>query len=139
MGKHLSIVQEYTNAVKIDEVKLKQFLAQIKVWEYARMTEQNYRDMSPIDCFALLEDYYIYMNKVAGQGIDSATANRIKNDKTIKLNKEVAGPNQNFPTTLVAENKKTKICLKLLRNLSGRNLVILVNYAAIITLKKLIR
>ena len=41
MEKYLSIVEEHTNSVNIDEVKLKYFLAQTKVWEYTRITEQD--------------------------------------------------------------------------------------------------
>ena len=108
MEKYLSIVEEHTNAVKIDEVKLRQFLAQTNVWEYARITEQDYLRISPNDRFTLLEDYYAHMNRVAGQGIDSATANQIKNAETIKLTKQVAGPNQNFSTTLVAKSLKNE-------------------------------
>ena len=109
MEKYLSTVEEHTNMVNIDEVKLKQFLAQTKVWEYATITEQDYREMSPIDRFALLEDYCTHMNKVAGQGIDSATANRINNASTIAMTKQVAGPNQNFSTILVAESKNENV------------------------------
>ena len=69
MDRYLSTVEEHSN-VAINEVKLKQFLAQTKVWEYARITEQDYKDMSAVDRFVLLQDYYSYMNKVTGQGID---------------------------------------------------------------------
>ena len=64
MEKYLSIVEEHANVGDIDKIKLKQFLAQTKVWEYARITEQDYKNMSDIDRFALLQDYYSYMNKV---------------------------------------------------------------------------
>ena len=69
MDRYLPIVQEHTN-LAIDEVKLKQFIAQTKVWEYAKITEQDYKEMSAVDRFALLKDYYSYMNKFTSQGID---------------------------------------------------------------------
>ena len=67
MDRYLSIVEEHTN-LAIDKVKHKQFLAQTKVWEYARITEQDYKDISADDSFALLQDYYSYINKVTNQG-----------------------------------------------------------------------
>ena len=56
MEKYLSIVEEHFDQ-DIDDKKLKQFLAQTKVWEYARMTEQDYKDMSVVDRFELLKGY----------------------------------------------------------------------------------
>ena len=109
MKKYLSIVEELSNVVKIDKVKLKQFLAQTKVWEYARITEEDYLRMSPIDRFAVLEDYYTHMNKVARQGIDSAAVNCIKKASAITLTKQVAGPNQNFSMALVIESKNENV------------------------------
>ena len=65
MDRYLSIVEEHSNAAAtIDEAKLKQFLAHTKVSEYARITEQDFRDMSAADRFALLQGYYSFMNKV---------------------------------------------------------------------------
>ena len=62
--------------------------------------------MSSIDRFALLQDCYSYMNKVtASQTIDLATAKRINQANVITLSKQVAGSNQNFSTSLVAESK----------------------------------
>ena len=101
MERYLSIVEEKTN-LAINEVK-----TQTKVWEYARITEQDYKDISAVDCFVLLQDYYSYMNKVTGQGqIDLATANRINQASVITLIKQSAECNQNFSTTLVAEGQK---------------------------------
>ena len=104
MERYLSIVEEHTN-LNIGKVKLKQFLAHTKVWEYARITEQDYKEMSVVDCFVLLQDYYSYMNKVTSQTIDLATANHINQANVITLSKQVAGSKQNFSATLVAESK----------------------------------
>ena len=104
MERYLSIVEEDTKLV-IDEVKLTEFLAQTKVWEYAKITKQDYKDMSAVDRFALLQDYYSYMDKTTGRGIDLAPANRINQASVITLTKQSAGSNQTFSTTLVAESK----------------------------------
>ena len=53
----------------MDETKLKHFLSHTKVWDYAKMSEQDYKEMSAVDHFALLQDYYIYMSKKMGTGI----------------------------------------------------------------------
>ena len=72
MDRYLSIIEEHSNAAAtIDEAKFKQFLAHTKVSEYARITEQDFRDMSAADRFALLQGYYSFMNKVTGAGIHS--------------------------------------------------------------------
>ena len=42
MHRCLLIVEEHS-AAAIDEARLKQFLSQTKVWEYARVTEQDYK------------------------------------------------------------------------------------------------
>ena len=86
MEKYLSIEDEHANLVKLDEAKLRQFLADTKVWEYARITEQEYLQMSHSNHFALLEAYYTHMNKVTGQSIESATANRTVLKKLARLN-----------------------------------------------------
>ena len=69
MHRYLLIVEEHSAAV-IDEARLKQFLSQTKVWEYARVTEQDYKDMAATDRFALLQDYYAYMSENMGSGIN---------------------------------------------------------------------
>ena len=107
MERYLSIVEEHTNLV-IDEVKLKQFLPHTKAWQYAGITEQNYKEMSVDDRPALLKDYYIYMDKVTSRSIDLATANRINQANVITLTKQGEGSNQNFSTTLVAESKNER-------------------------------
>ena len=132
MEKYLSIVEEHANVGDIDKIKLKQFLAQTKVWEYARITEQDYKNMSDIDRFALLQDYYSYMNKVKGQ-IDLDTANRINQASVITSTEQGVGSNQHLLLKV-----KTKMRLKLTGNLFGRNLDISVSYVLIITSKKLI-
>ena len=68
MDKNLSIVEEHA-AVAIDEMKLKRFLSHTKVWDYARMSEQDYKEMTATDRFALLQDYYTYMPNKMGSGI----------------------------------------------------------------------
>ena len=103
MERYLSIVEGDTKLV-IDKVKLKQFLTHTKIWEYARITEQDYQEMSNADRFALLQDYYTHMNNVTGQAIDSATASHIKQASTITLSKQVAGSSQNFSTTVESRN-----------------------------------
>ena len=69
MDRYLSIVEQHSE-IAMDEVKLRQFLAQTKVWEYAKKIKQDYKDMSHVDGFALLQDYYSYMDKNTGRGID---------------------------------------------------------------------
>ena len=64
--------------------------------------------MTDVDRFALLQDYYTYMSKIKGQ-IDLATANRINQASVITLTKQAARSNENFSTTLVAENKKGNV------------------------------
>ena len=68
MDRYLSIVEEHAS-VAMDEVKLKQFLSQTKIWDYARISEQDYKGMTATDQFALLQDYYIYVSKNMGAGI----------------------------------------------------------------------
>ena len=63
MDRYLSLVEEHSK-LSIGKKKLKEFfLDQTKVWEYAGISEQDYKDMSPVDRFALLQDYYSYMIK----------------------------------------------------------------------------
>ena len=69
MDKYLSIVEEHSQRA-MDEAKLRQFLEQTKVWEYAKISKNDYVDMSSVDRFALLQGYYNYMDKNTGQGID---------------------------------------------------------------------
>ena len=88
--------------------------------------------MSDIDRFALLQDYYSYMNEVKGQ-IDLDTANRINQASVITSTEQGVGSNQHLLLKV-----KTKMRLKLTGNLFGRNLDILVSYVLIITSKKLI-
>ena len=119
MDRYLSIVEEHTTAATaaIDEVKLKQFLSQTKVLEYARITEQDYKDMSAVDRFALLQDYYSYMCKITGPGIHFflsfltlfLISNRINQASVIKLTKQSAGSTQNFSATLAAESKNGNV------------------------------
>ena len=72
MDRYLSIVEEHSNAAAtIDKAKLKHVLAHTKVSEYARITDQDFRDMSAADRFALLQGHYSFMNKVTGAGIHS--------------------------------------------------------------------
>ena len=47
MDRYLSIVEEHSQ-LAMGEVKLKQFLDQTKVWDFAKITKSNYEDMSPI-------------------------------------------------------------------------------------------
>ena len=61
--------------------------------------------MSAVDRFALLQDYYSYMDKNTSRGIDLATANRINQASVITLTKKSAGSNKNFSATPVAESK----------------------------------
>ena len=105
MEKYLSIVEKHLKHSNqdINETKLKQFLAKTKVWEYARISEQDYTEMSIVDRFEHLKDHYNYMNKTTNHGqIDIATANRIKQTNVVTLTKEGAG--SNFSTRLIAEN-----------------------------------
>ena len=69
MDRYLVIYNRYLASVAIDEVKLKQFLSQTKIWDYARISEQDYQEMTATDQFALLQDYYIYVSKNMGAGI----------------------------------------------------------------------
>ena len=66
MEKYLSIVEEHSDQ-DINKKKLKQFLAETKVWEYARMSEQHYKDMSVFDCFELLKDYYDHKTTITNR------------------------------------------------------------------------
>ena len=67
------------------------------------MTEEEYKNMSVVDRFELLKDYYNYMDKTTNQGqINTATASRIKQPNVVTLTE---GAGSNFSTTVIAENK----------------------------------
>ena len=72
------------------------------------MSKQDYKDMSIVDRFELLKDYYNHMDKTTSQGqIDIAASKLIKQASVLTLTKEGAG--SNFSTTLVAENKNENL------------------------------
>ena len=72
------------------------------------MTEEDYKNISVVDRFELLKDYYNYMDKTTNQGqIDTAIASPVKQANVVTLAKEGAG--SNLSTSLIAENKNKKM------------------------------
>ena len=71
MEHFLSLVQEQPQqeVVQIDKEKLKQFLRKVKVWDYARLSFDDYQRLSVNDRPSILRNYYIDMvKKYSGPG-----------------------------------------------------------------------
>ena len=68
MEKYLNLVKEQPS-VEIDEARLRQFLPHIKVWDFAKISQQEYQALPATNRFSILKDYYTKMLEKYGSDI----------------------------------------------------------------------
>ena len=70
MERFLSMVEEKSQQdVYIDEVKLREFLSKVKIWDYVKISYNEYQNLSIADRSSILKNYYSDMckNYVSGK------------------------------------------------------------------------
>ena len=69
MDRFLSMVEKQSEQeVHIDETKLREFLSKVKVWDYVKISYNDYQKLSVADRSSILKNYYHDMRKKFGSG-----------------------------------------------------------------------
>ena len=65
----LRIVEESSAPeIEIDEERLREFLKHVKVWDFVKMSQDEYQSLSAAERFSILKDYYSKMCQKYGSG-----------------------------------------------------------------------
>ena len=65
----LSIVEEPSAPeIEIDENRLREFLSRVKIWDFIKISQNEYQALSAAESFSLLKDYQIKMSQKYGSG-----------------------------------------------------------------------
>ena len=58
MDKYLKLVEDSSSAEETDELKLKQFLSKVAIWDFAEISKRKYKNLSKNKQSSLLKRYY---------------------------------------------------------------------------------
>ena len=69
MDRFRSMVEgQSEQEVHIDEAKLREFLSKVKVWDYVKISYNDYQKLSVADRSSIFKDYYHDMCRKFGSG-----------------------------------------------------------------------
>ena len=78
MDKYLELVEYYSSAEKIDELKLKQYFSKVAIWNFAQIFKQKYKNLSKDEQSLLLKRYYVEIVIRFGQEVNFLLSSCLK-------------------------------------------------------------